>query len=133
MFVNHHPLVASTTVSLALALASAPSLAGDPVRESFDRMLTPHAANAAPHVAATGTADPLIAALVVPLRDGVWPSAHIDPVAESFARMLNHEPSRLAPPIPAGSGVDPLIAAMVWPLLREQQMTVAALRQQPHL
>lgn len=119
--------IAFTTIAFALALASGPSLAGDPVSESFGRMLTPHAATASHANVAPGPADPLIAAVVMPLRDGVWPAVRVDPVAESFARLLNHEPNCAAPPVPAGSAVDPLIAAVVRPLLQSNQITVAAL------
>lgn len=114
--------------AIALALAGSPGIAADPVRTSFDLMLAhpPVPAGAAPAV--NGPADPLIAALVVPLRDGnrrASPAAPADPVAESYARMLGHQPGRFNPALPEGTGVDPLVQAVVWPLLRANQYTVA--------
>ncbi len=116
---------------LALALTSLSGQADSEVRGSFDRMLahdaTP-ATQAAPAAAFAGPADPLVAALVVPLRDGVWPAepaADADPVVASFSRMLNHEPSRHVPMLPVDAGTDPLVAAVVLPLLREKAITVA--------
>lgn len=122
---------------LALALTSLHGQADDEVRRSFDRMLARDAA--APATTAVnaeappaGPADPLVAALVRPLRDGVWPEAQpampprlADPVVAGFARMLGHEPSSHTPPLPTDAGTDPLIAAVVLPLLRERAVTVA--------
>ena len=116
---------ASASVTLMLALVAAPAFAGDPVQQSFVRMLAPREPIVVPAAAAPAPADPLIAALVVPLRDGVWPVRRVDPVAESFARLFNHESSWATPSAPAGDA-DPLIAAVVQPLLRSSQITVAA-------
>lgn len=124
---------------LALALTSLHGQADDEVRRSFDRMLARDAAAAATTAVVSAEAppadpaDPLVAALVQPLRDGVWPEARpamaaarlADPVVAGFARMLSHEPSTHTPPLPADVGTDPLIAAVVLPLLRERAVTVA--------
>lgn len=113
---------------LALALTSLNGQADDEVRRSFDRMLAHEAAPATQAAPAAAPADPLVAALVVPLRDGVWPrepAADADPVVASFSRMLNHEPSSHVPALPADAGTDPLVAAVVLPLLRERAVTVA--------
>jgi hypothetical protein len=115
-------------VVVALALASSSGLAADPVRASFDRMLAHEPMPAGGPAATRGPADPLIAALVVPLRDGEHPSppaAPTDSVTESFARMFNHEPNRTPPAPPESAGADPLIAAVVWPLLRSHSFLVA--------
>ena len=115
-------------VALALAFANSSGAAEDPVRVSFDRMLTHAPAPASAPAGASAAADPLVAALVVPVRDGTrpaGPASATDPVAESFARMFAHEPSRHTPALPESASVDPLIAAVVWPLLRSNQYTVA--------
>jgi hypothetical protein len=115
-------------IALALAFAAASGRAADPVRAGFDRMLTTERASAVAPAVPDGPADPLIAALVVPLRDGATvtsASRAADPVVESFARMLTHEPNRATPELPQGAWTDPLIAAVVWPLLRSKHYTVA--------
>ena len=120
-------------VALAIAGASGTALAADPVRASFDRMLAVEAAPTLQAAAPRDECDPLVAAIVVPLRDGwagrvpvVTAGPAADPVAEGFARMLNHEPSRFAPTRPEGLGADPLIAAIVLTLLQSHQIEVAA-------
>jgi len=133
MFATRQFSAWSTSVALALVLAAAPGFAADLARASFDRMLSHQSAPAARPAIVREPADPLIAALVVPLRDGTWPERTSDAVAESFARMLNHEPSRIASPLPAQAGTDPLIAAVVWPLLRTSQITVAGHAMRPAL
>lgn len=114
-------------VAAALVLASSHSMAFDPLRAGFDRMLADEPVAAQPAAIAAAPADPLVAAIVLPLRDGVWPPHAVtgDAVAESFARMLQHEPSRHVPPLPDAAAADPLIAAVVWPLLRSNAYTVA--------
>jgi len=133
MFATRQSFPWSTSVALALVLSHAPGFAADPARASFDRMLSHQPAPAVRPAIVREPADPLIAALVVPLRDGAWPERTSDAVAESFARMLDHEPSRIAPPLPADAGTDPLIAAVVWPLLRTHQITVAGHALRPAL
>jgi hypothetical protein len=116
------------SVALALAFASSSGMTADPVRASFDRMLAHEPMPAGAPAATRGPADPLIAALVVPLRDGTRfarPAIATDPVAESFARMFDHEPNRTAPALPESAGTDPLIAAIVWPLQRTNSYVVA--------
>ncbi|MCG3188449.1 MAG: hypothetical protein LKCHEGNO_00439 [Burkholderiaceae bacterium] len=116
-------------LAAALACAASPGFAADPLRDSFDRMLAPRFAAAHAPAVPQGPADPLTAALVVPLRDGATRAAAShpsDPVAESFARMLSHEPHWAAPALPAGTGTDPLIAAVARPLLRATYGTVNA-------
>lgn len=128
MFATRQSSLKIDCVALALAFASSSGIAADPMQASFDRMLAhvPMATGVAD--AASGPADPLVAALVVPLRDGTWPARPAiltDPVAESFSRMFTHEPSWTTPALPEDSGSDPLIASVVWPLLRSSQHTVA--------
>lgn len=115
-----------TAVALAFA---ASSVIADPLHASFERMLAVEPASARPPAVPIGPADPLIAALVVPLRDGASPVATnrpSDPVLESFTRMLAHEPNWATPALPQAAGADPLIAAVVWPLLRSKHITIAS-------
>lgn len=102
-------------------------MAFDPLRAGFDRLLAGEPVAARPAAIPAAPADPLVGAIVLPLRDGVWPAraAAGDAVAESFARMLQHEPSRHLPLRPDAAAADPLIAAVVWPLLRSNACTVA--------
>jgi hypothetical protein len=91
-------------------------------------MLAVEPASAGAPAVPIGPADPLIAALVVPVREGttsIRTNRPSDPVLESFARMLAHEPNWATPALPQGAGADPLIAAVVWPLLRSKHYTVA--------
>lgn len=108
---------AFAAVALVLLLGTVNCLASDNASESFDRMLA-HQPGRGTKVPVAGVdADPLIEAIVIPLREGVQrPVATAVPVAESFARMLAHAPSPIAPSVPANLGPDPLIAAMVEPL-----------------
>ena len=109
------PLVA---VALALAAGTANCYASDAIEGSFQRMLSHEPASAAV-AALAAPADPLIEAMVVPLRDGFrTPLYAVDPVAGGFARMLAHTPNPVSPPVPAGAGVDPLVAAMIEPMRR---------------
>jgi len=115
-------------VAAALLAASSPGLAFDPLHASFERVLAAEPAAVQAIVLPGGPTDPLMAALVLPLRDGVWPAQAVtgDPVADSFARMLQHQPSRHVPPLPGEEVADPLIAAVVLPLLRANHYTVAS-------
>ena len=128
------PFLLRMTVALALGGVAGASLAADPVRESFDRLLAHESTLGSSAGAPRTEADPLVALVVMPLRDGtaapVAARAAIaddakDPVTQSFARMLNHEPSRFMPARPDRADVDPLIAAVVLPLLRAQSVAVA--------
>lgn len=126
-------------LALVIAGAGGASCAADPVRASFDRLLAHEATPTAPAPAAREEHDPLTAALVVPLRDGLQPPARVtitanaaDPVVQSFARLFDHEPSRFTPTRPEGADADPLIAAIVWPLMRTGQVTVAGIRAVTH-
>jgi hypothetical protein len=123
-------------LACAIAGASTASLAADPVRAGFERMLAPQAA---PHIGAPATprepADPLVEAIVAPVREGIGHPAAVraaiagestDAVARSFARMLDHEPARFTPARPDSADADPLIAAIVWPLLRAQHLSFAS-------
>jgi hypothetical protein len=91
----------------------------DPVADSVQRMLD-HSATRAPVARPAEPADPLLAALIQPLRDGGGSagarSAAVgdDPVRASFDRMLQHAPTALAARVPAGT--DPLVAALIEPL-----------------
>jgi hypothetical protein len=116
-------------VAAALMAASSHSMAFDSLRASFERMLDHEPAAMSAAATPGAPADPLIAAMVLPLRDGVWPVPAVasDPVAQSFARMLAHGPSRHSPARPAAEGADPLIAAVVLPLLRQNYSAVAGL------
>lgn len=103
---------------IALTFAAAAAQA-DPVMDSFDRMLT-HAAATMATDRPTESADPLVAAMVEPLRDARGTAAvHVaaagrDPIRASFDRMLQHEPTPLAAHVPQGT--DPLVAALIEPL-----------------
>lgn len=122
MFANLQSSSKTGLLALAIALASGPALAADEVRASFDRMLAHEPTSASAPAALGQPADPLVAALVVPLRDGVQPARAFvpaDPVFDSFARMFSHQPNRASPALPAGTGPDPLIAVVVRPLLRD--------------
>ncbi|MBK9235086.1 MAG: hypothetical protein IPO19_03085 [Rhodoferax sp.] len=74
----------------------------------------------APAVPADFGTDPLIAAMVEPLRNGtqhtVAQVAKVDLTIGGFDRMLAHSPTSTYPAVPANFGTDPLIAAMVEPL-----------------
>lgn len=117
-------------ITLALAAGAANSAASDAVLESFERMLAHEPGRGVPVSTMAAQADPLIEAMVVPLRDGIRraPSPPADPVAESFARMLSHTPSTHVPPVPDGLGADPLVAAMVEPLRQWLADSAAATR-----
>lgn len=115
---QNRPLQASSlVVALGLLLGACDGVAADEVAGSFDRMLAHQPAVSAPITAADREQDPLLQAVVIPLRDGVrHASAKADPIADSFARMLAHTPNPAAPAVPSHLGPDPLIAAMVVPL-----------------
>lgn len=135
MFAKLHPSLKIAAVAAALAAASSPGMAFDPLRASVERMLADEPVAARPVAVPAGPADPLLAAIVRPLRDGARPAGAevADPVAASFARMLRHEPSRHVPPLPQDAGVDPLIAVVVLPLLRAHPILVAgATAQRPN-
>jgi hypothetical protein len=135
MFAKLHQSLKIAGVAAALAAASSPGMAFDPLRASVERMLADGPVAARPVAVPAGPADPLLAAIVLPLRDGTKPAGAeaTDPVVESFARMLRHEPSRHLPPLPQGAGADPLIAAVVLPLLRANPTLVAGAKaQRPH-
>lgn len=98
------------------ALSVAAAAHADPVTDSFERMLT-HAPAAVAVARPVEPADPLVAALVAPLRDGYATTVAAradDPVRASFSRMLDHAPTHTRAPVPAGT--DPLVAALVVPL-----------------
>ncbi len=120
-------LLETGCAAVALAFAAS-SVIADPLHAGFERMLAVEPASAGAPAVPIGPADPLIAALVVPVREGttsIRMSRPSDPVLESFARMLAHEPNWAPPALPQGAGADPLIAAVVWPLLRSKHYTVA--------
>lgn len=109
----------SASIALALAMAAGTCLAQDGAAASFERMLSHQPSTHQPVTAAQRDTDPLVAALVVPLRDGIQPLpafAANDPLAQSFARLFAHQPNAIAPALPSGSGTDPLVAALVEPL-----------------
>jgi hypothetical protein len=114
----NRPLQASSfVVALGLLLGAYDGVAADEVAGSFDRMLAHRPAVSAPITAADREKDPLLQAVVIPLRDGVrYAHAKADPIADSFARMLAHTPNRSMPAVPSNLGADPLIAAIVEPL-----------------
>ena len=101
------------------ALYFAAAAHADPVMDSFDRMLT-HAAATMAAARPVEPADPLVSALVEPLRDARAAGAvHVaaagdDTIRAGFDRMLQHEPTPLAARVPAGT--DPLVAALIEPL-----------------
>jgi hypothetical protein len=115
-------------VALALLLGSVNGLAADAVVESFDRLLAHQPGPTKPVITADRDADPLIHAMVIPLRDPVRdsPAALAYPIAESFARMLAHTPGTVAPPLPPHTGPDPLIVAIVEPLRQSLSESAAA-------
>ncbi|HMQ73587.1 MAG TPA: hypothetical protein PKD25_13790 [Rubrivivax sp.] len=102
-----------------IALTFAAAAQADPVMDSFDRMLT-HAAATMAGARPAEPADPLVAAMVEPLREARGPAAvHVaaaggDAIRASFDRMLQHEPTPLAARVPQGT--DPLVAALIEPL-----------------
>ena len=113
-------LTKSALVAAALTLfGTANALAADGVAESFERMLAHQPGHGITATAADRDADPLVQAMVVPLRDG-QPRilAKTDPVAESFARMLAHQPGTVVLTASSDRDHDPLVAAMVEPLRR---------------
>lgn len=118
MSANLPPKSSLAAGAFALLLGTANCLAADGVAESFDRMLAHEPGRVTTATAADGNVDPLMKAMVSPLREGVQSAAApmADPVAESFARMLAHAPSALASPASPNGGADPLISAMVEPL-----------------
>lgn len=104
---------------IALSLVAAAGHA-DPVMDSFDRMLS-HAATSTPIARPAEPADPLVAALVEPLRDGrstamaQVPGSADDPVRLSFVRMLTYTATPMPIARPA-EPADPLVAALIEPL-----------------
>ncbi|MBK6866255.1 MAG: hypothetical protein IPG91_23450 [Ideonella sp.] len=121
----------SASIALALAMAAGNCLAQDSAAASFERMFSHQPATHQPVTAAQRDADPLVAALVVPLRDGVQRApafAAADPVAQSFARLFAHQPHATAPALPAGSATDPLVAALIEPLRDGHGSAAASLR-----
>ena len=109
-------------VTTLLTMGAAQAQASDPVRASFDRMLDHAASTGAIAVPATFSAgdDPLMAAMVLPLRAGTAPAqpawASQDAAGASFERMLAHLPATHNPARPAAQADDPLVAALVEPL-----------------
>lgn len=131
---NLMPLL-RVAVALAVAGTGSASFAADPIRESFDRMLAHQATPTSLAAAPRADVDPLIAAVVVPLRDGAVAPNPVrvslagngkDPVVDAFVRMLSHEPGRFAPARPEVADADPLIAAVVLPLIRTRHVVIAA-------
>lgn len=122
-------LAAAATALLATGLAHAQ----DPVRASFDRMLDHTACTCAAAVPAHADAahDPLMTAMVLPLRGGQpatamnW--ARQDASGASFERMLAHVPSTHRPSVPQPAMEDPLVLALVEPL-RESLIAEARAR-----
>ncbi|MBK6294679.1 MAG: hypothetical protein IPF55_10605 [Rhodoferax sp.] len=114
---NRSHLLSAAILALFGACAQA---ATDPVALSFERMLNHTPATSAPAVPANFGTDPLIAAMVVPLRNGTPHTApqvaKVDLTIGGFDRMLAHTPTTATPAVPANFGTDPLIAAMVEPL-----------------
>jgi len=134
MTTSHHTLslqTRSASIALALAMAAGTCLAQDSAAASFERMLSHQPSTHQPVTAAQREADPLVAALVVPLRDGFprLPAfATDDPLAQSFARLFAHQPNAIAPALPSGSGTDPLVAALIEPLRDGSAAAAAAQR-----
>jgi hypothetical protein len=123
MKANYLPTPSMAAVAIAMLLGTADCLAADSVAESFDRMLTHAPVRGVPLASFRSDVDPLVAALVVPLRDGVQPrgsavgaAAPADPVAQSFERLFAHRPTAMSSSVPARFGADPLHVAMVEPL-----------------
>ena len=109
-------------VTTLLTMGAAQAQASDPARASFDRMLDHVASTGVIAVPATFSAgdDPLMAAMVLPLRAGTAPAqpawASQDAAGASFERMLAHLPATHSPARPAAQADDPLVAALVEPL-----------------
>jgi hypothetical protein len=108
--------LAATAVLPLLAAA----VQAEPIAESFERMLD-HPPSTAPVARPAEPADPLLHALVLPLRNGRVPAppapalaAADDQVAASFERVLRH-PATATHPAPP-EGIDPLASALVRPL-----------------
>lgn len=110
-------LAAAAAALLATGLAQAQ----DPVRSSFERMLDHTACTCVAAVPAQASAahDPLLAAMVLPLREGMpalavnW--ARQDAAGASFERMLAHVASTHRPLVPQPAMDDPLVLALVEP------------------
>lgn len=122
-------LAAAATALLATGLAQAQ----DPVRAGFDRMLDHTACTCVAAVPAQASAahDPLLTAMVLPLRDGM-PALAVnwtrqDAAGASFERMLAHEASSHRPAMPQPAMEDPLVLALVEPL-RESLIAEARAR-----
>lgn len=112
-------MIRQATLSAALVLFASVGAhaADDALTQSFDRMFAHAPASGAVAAPAGQAADPLLAAMVVPLRDGfAAPQPRHDAVLAGFTRMLQHAPSRHTPALPASVGADPLQLAMVEPL-----------------
>jgi hypothetical protein len=123
---------AAATAATAL-LATGLAQAQDPVRAGFDRMLdhTACTCTAAVPAQAAAALDPLLTAMVLPLR-GDQPSAAMnwarhDAAGASFERMLAHVPSTHRPSGPQPAMEDPLVLALVEPL-RESLIAEARAR-----
>ena len=113
------------------ALSVAATAHADPVADGFEHMLT-HTPTTSAVAHPVGPADPLLVALVVPLRDG-WANPVAaragDPVLAAFTRMLGHDPTHSRPPVPAGT--DPLVAALIEPLRNSQAAHTVVARSTP--
>ncbi|MCK6420603.1 MAG: hypothetical protein L6Q73_06805 [Aquabacterium sp.] len=122
-----------SAATAAALLATGLAQAQDPVRASFDRMLDHTACTCVAAVPAQASAahDPLLAAMVQPLRDGMpaqavnW--ARHDAAGASFERMLAHVASTHRPLVPQPALEDPLVLALVEPL-RESLIAEARAR-----
>jgi hypothetical protein len=117
------------SIVAALFAFSPAAFAGDPVVESFDRMLA-HAPSASASVSPDADrTDPVALAIRTavgkqPAAPRVAWAATEDPALAAFQRMFEHTPTHVPAPIPAADGPDPLIAAVVLPLLRSGHVQV---------
>ena len=114
---NRSHVLSAAILALFGACAQA---ATDPVALSFERMLNHTPVTTAPAVPANFGTDPLIAAMVEPLRSGTLHTAaqvaKVDLTIGGFDRMLADSPTSTYLPVPANFVTDPLVSAMVEPL-----------------
>ena len=88
------PQTRSASIALALAMAAGTCLAQDGAAASFERMLAHQPATHQPVTAAQRDTDPLVAALVVPLRDGIRRQpALADPLVAALIEPLRDGPA----------------------------------------
>jgi len=110
-------------------------------RESFNRMLAQETVPTTQPHATRDERDPLVAAIVVPPREGVPAQERAptiasgspgNPAVQGFARPTKRQPCRFTAERPHGLSTNTPIAAIVLPLMRANQFTVVNVARVTH-